>query len=93
MDDKKEVPFPQESRDASENDVFTTKSLVRSRLKVRVFTKGDGVTIHQFRQCSNRLVRMSKSLVTHTEGLNLRVGSTNKIDLHQNCIEIAWNFA
>ena len=74
-------------------EISRLKSLVRSRLKVRVFTKGDGVTIHQFRQCSNRLVRMSKSLVTHTEGLNLRVGSTNKIDLHQNCIEIAWNFA
>ena len=67
------------------------KYLVRSRLKLRIYSKDDRVTLHQFRQCSNRLVRMSKSLVTLTEGLNLRVSEANR--LHDNSIDIAWDFA
>ncbi|UPQ99913.1 DUF4461 domain-containing protein [Chloropicon primus] len=67
--------------------------LVRSRLKVRIFSREEGVTIHQFRQCCNRLVRMSKSLMPYTEGLNLRVSGENRLNLSENCVDIAWNFA
>ena len=69
------------------------RSLVRSRLKLRIFTKDDKVTLHQFRQCSNRLVRMSKSLVTLTDGLNVRVSDENRLNLTGNSVDIAWDFA
>jgi hypothetical protein len=67
------------------------KSVVRSRLKLRLYSKDDSVTIHQFRQCSNRLVRMSKSLVCHTESIKLRVSDRNRVK--KDCIDIAWDFA
>ena len=67
------------------------KSVVRSRLKLRLYSKDDRVTIHQFRQCSNRLVRMSKSLVCHTEDIKLRVSDENRIQ--KDYIDIAWDFA
>lgn len=73
-------------------EVDRLKSMIRNRLKLAAFAKADDVNVHQFRQCANRLNRMSKQLVTYTDGAKLRVSTANRMPSGGDFIDIDWNF-